>query len=294
MKGKLAPVIFSGIRGVEQRLSPSRLYSVLAPLALARATLEQSNVLPGYFSKTIPVHAFRRARMNYLLSRVLEFFPDRLATPKWQNRFQTRGLDHIEAAQKNGRRVVLVCFHFGTFKLIPFWLRALGIPVIALLRGKSEGRSQLKRMKDQLSPFREIPTVLYSGDQLRRVIDLLSAGYVLMLAADRETGRQMTVPINDHWSFRMATGAIRLASHCDAELIPCCMTYEGDWHFRLEIAHPVPRKYLANGSDMLPAGQYLVREMLPPVWNNPEQSTDYLPNCFRANVSTPVAKDSSP
>jgi lauroyl/myristoyl acyltransferase len=279
---------FSAIRRFEQQLSPETLYTILAPLALARAASERVQPIPSYFRKSTPPQTVRHARMNYFLSRVLEFFPDRLSTAKWQTCFQTTGLDHIREAQKRGRRIVLVCFHFGTFKLIPFWLRALGIPVIALLRGKSDERSHFKRMKDQLSPFRKIPTVLYSADQLRRVIDFLSSGCVLMLAADRETGRQITVPIDNDWSFRMATGAIRLASHCDAELIPCCMTDEGHWHFHLEIMPPVPRKYLANRSDMMPAGQHLLQEMLPRIRNHPEHCTNYLLNCFQTNVSASV------
>ena len=76
---------------------------------------------------------------------------------------------------------MLVCFHFGAYKLTPFWLRALGIPVIGLLRGNSRERSQLKKMKDQLSPFPRMPTVLYSEDQLRSAVEHLSRGTVLLL-----------------------------------------------------------------------------------------------------------------
>jgi lauroyl/myristoyl acyltransferase len=177
----------------------------------------------------------RGARANYFLSRIPEFFPDRLATPKWQSCFRTSGFHHLQEARKEGRSVVLVCFHFGTFKLMPFWLRALGIPAVALLRGKSQDRSRAKRMKDRLSPFPKLPTVFYTDDQLRTVIEFLASGHALLVAADRDTGRQITVAIDDHWSFRMATGAFRLASHCNAELIPVCMTDEGRWNFRLEI-----------------------------------------------------------
>jgi len=291
IKNRLGPVGFFTLRGLERLLSPATLYRVLKPLALLRAAFDRMEPLPDYFSKTT-ARTFRRARMNYFLSRLIEFFPDRLATPKWQGRFQTSGLDHILEAQKKGRPVVLVCFHFGTFKLIPFWLRALGVPVIALLGGRSEQRSRVKRMKDELSPFPEMPTVLYTGDQLRKTIGVLSAGYVLLLAADVEMGRQITVPINSHWFFRMATGAIRLASHCNAELIPCRMTDGGHWQFRLDLAAPVPREYLAQGSDMRRAAQHLLQEVLPHMQNHPEQCADYLINCFRPNASTPMAESS--
>ena len=186
---------------------------------------------------------------------------------------------------------MLVCFHLGTFKLIPFWLRALGIPAVALLRGKSQDRSRAKRMKDRLSPFPELPTVFYTDDQLRTVVEFLASGQALMVAADRETGRQITLPIDDHWSFRMATGAFRLASRYNAELIPVCMTDEGRWHFRLEISQPVPREYLTDGSDMMRAGQYLLHEMLPRMRKHPEYCTNYLLNCFQQNAAIPVAEN---
>lgn len=292
MRDALDRLVFFAIRRVEQALSPQSLYQLVAPLGFARAVLERRTPVPGCFAKSISRQTLRRARMSYLLSRVLEFFPDRLAMPKWQSRFQTSGLDQIQEARQKGRRVVLVCFHFGTFKLIPFWVRAMGVPVIALLRGNSEERSRVKRMKDQLSPFPEIPTVLYNHDQLRRLIGVLSAGYVVLLTADRETGRQITLPVDSDWSFSMATGAIRLASHYGAELFPCSMTDEGEWHFRLDIGRPVPREYLVNGPDLGRVAQHLLMELLPQIQKHPEQSTGYLFNCFRPNRPSSLAEDS--
>jgi lauroyl/myristoyl acyltransferase len=286
MKGRLGLFAFHAIRQLERQLSPGSLYSVLTPLAFTRVALGRVDHLPSFFRRSIPHRTSRQARVNYLLSRLLEFIPDRLATSKWQPRFRNSGLHHIQEARKNGKRVVLVCFHFGTYKLIPFWLRALGIPVVALLGGKSKDRTRAKRMKDKLSPFPHIPTVLYTCDQMRKVVEHLSAGAVLLVAADRETSKQVTVPIDDEWSFRMATGAIRLASHYDAELIPCCMTDEGRWHFRLEIGQPVPPEYLASEFAMMRAAEHLLQEMLPPVRNRPEQSSGYLLDCIRRNIPT--------
>lgn len=292
MKDRLGELAFSTVRRLEHGLSPRQLYALLRPLASARAALQRIEPLPGYFSGSTSVQTIRQARTNYLLSRVIEFFPDRLASPKWQSRFQTTGVEHVQEARKNGRRVVLVCFHFGTFKLIPFWLRAEGIPVIALLRGKSKQRSRAKRMKDRVSPFPELPTVLYSEDQLRMAVDVLSGGQVLFVAADRETGKQITLPLDNDWSFQMATGAIRLASHCDAALIPCCMTDEGQWNFRLEIAPPVPLDYLTNGAEMTQAGEHVLRVMLPYLRKHPERCADYLLHCFRRTVPAPLAERS--
>src|SRR5437868_13788289 len=128
VKDRFGPLGFAVVRGLERRLSPGDLYSVLAPLAFTRAAVGRIDPLPGYFSRSISARTMREARANYFLSRILEFFPDRLVTLKWQSCFRTSGLHYIQDARKEGRSVVLVCFHFGTFKLMPFWLRALGVP----------------------------------------------------------------------------------------------------------------------------------------------------------------------
>ncbi len=234
----------------------------------------------------------RDARANYYLSRVLEFFPDRLATPKWRDRFQTRGLHHLEEARRWGRGVVLVCFHFGTYKLIPFWLRALDIPVLAILRGNSKNRSRAKRMKDQRSPFPKIPTVLYNGDQLRQTVEHLSLGHVLLVAADREARQQIHLPLEDQWSFSMATGAMRLAARADAQLLPCWMTDEGRWNFRLEIGAPLPGPCRADEADLRRAGQHLLEVMLPLLRRRPEACEGYLLDRFRRKAPLPMAEPS--
>ena len=165
--------------------------------------------------------------------------------------------------------------------------------MIALIDGHSKERSRAKRMKDRLSPFPHIPTVLYREDQLREITDVLSAGNVLFIAADRETGKQISVPIGNDWTFSMATGSFRLASRYDAELIPCLMTDEGRWRFHLEICRPVPREYFASGSDMRSCGQYLVELMLPHIRKHPEQCSHFLLNCFGQMPSSARAEGCS-
>jgi lauroyl/myristoyl acyltransferase len=289
---KLGPIAFYALRGLERCLAPGHLYSILKPFAFARVAFERRRSTPAYFSRPALRAEVLQSHVNYLLSRVLEFFPDRMATAKWQVRFQTSGLHHIHEARENGRRIVLLCFHFGTYKLIPFWLRASGIPVIGLIGGKSRYRTRAKHMKDRLSSFPALPTVLYITDQLRKAVELLRAGNLLLMAADREASKQITVPVDDHWSFRMATGAIRLASHCDADLIPCCMRDEGRWQFRLAIAPPVPREFLASEFTIPRAAEYVLQQMLPHIRNHPEQASDYLLDCFQQNALRPAAAGS--
>lgn len=275
----IAVVGFHAIRNLESLLSPDLLYWLLLPLASARAAIQSNRESPGYFRNAGCRRAARQALTTYFLSRALEFFPERLGQSKWQHRFEITGLHHIELARQAGRPVVLVCLHFGTYKLMPFVLRALGIPVVAMLSGNSRQRSRVKRMKDRLSPFPNLPTVLYRGDQLRQLVEMLTQGCVLLLAADRPRGKQISITLDDDWSFNMATGAIRLASYHDAELVPCSMIDEGRWHFHLRIAKPVPR-HLLNGDETV-AGEWLLQSFLPSITERPEHSDRYLAECFK-------------
>jgi lauroyl/myristoyl acyltransferase len=283
IKHFLAVPIFRTLRGLERLLSPDHLYSLLFPLALTWALAHKNDAPPGCpaLGQSSPVRRLHAVRIKYILSRILEFFPDRLLAPKWQCRFATGGLQHLQQARKNGHPVVLVCFHFGAYKLTPFWLRALGIPVIGLLRGNSRERSRLKKMKDKLSPFPRMPTVLYSEDQLRSAVEHLSKGTVLLLTVDRAVGKQVIVPIDEEWSFQMATGSIRLASHCHAELMPCFMIDEGRWNFRLQIGQPIPPDYLTKESDVAQTAEYLLQEMLPYVREHPEEAGAHLRGRFQ-------------
>lgn len=163
------------MRHLGRGVSPAGLYMALAPFAFARAAFSLNRRFPEYFGEPpSPLNAWR-SRMNCLLGHCLDFIPDRLAAPKWQARFQTEGLEHIQEARQKKRRVILVFFHVGAFKLIPILLRVLGIPVTVLVEGESESRSSAKRMKDKLSPFSPLPAVLYTEDQLRSAVEVVRA-----------------------------------------------------------------------------------------------------------------------
>jgi hypothetical protein len=284
-KDKMGLLAFHAMRLLEKGVSPTGLYLALAPLAFALAAFSFNRRVPAYFGQPpSPLHAWR-SRMNCLLGHCLEFIPDRLATAKWQARFQTAGLGRLQEARQRKRRVVLVFLHFGAFKLIPILLRVLGISVISLLEGESSSRSSSLRMKDKLSPFSPLPTVFYREDQLRGAVEVLRAGHVLFVALDRRAGKEITIPIDEHWSFRMATGAIRLAAKCDAELMPCCMIDQGCWQFRLEIGQPVPLEFLTPRLDAIGAAQHLLRELLPTVSRHPEFCVNTLMRSLRPNRS---------
>jgi len=267
-------------RWLERHLTPRTFYSLLRPVFLVRSALNNA------FKKTTPAPAvpdFLRTprtiktrilqRTDIYLNGVIENFPDRLAGSKWMANCQFEGLAHLQEAQRNGRPVVLAYCHFGPYYLVHFWLRTMGLPVVQLVGGSSAMRTHLARRQDRFFPLPEVPVAMYL-DQLRELAEFLAEGNLLYMAIDTPTGKQMIVPFCDGWDFQMATGAIRLAIRHQAELIPCSITDEGSWRYRITLGRPVPREHLTAKADWACAGKHLLGEMLPLFQARPDQCLD--------------------
>jgi lauroyl/myristoyl acyltransferase len=276
---------FWPLRILERVLSVSALRRLVKPLSHFRAVLNSvfkkspaARTLPGCFT-TEPIRIGKRHRQALYLNEVLELIPDRLATAKWRSRCRMNGLEHLQAAQRSGKPVVLAFCHFGHYPLLRFWLRAAGVPVSTLVHGKPESRSLLRRLQDRRSPFPELPPAFYS-DQLSDAVRSLADGNPLLIAVDFNSGKQLDVPVTDGWKFRMATGAIRLAISHDAELIPCILIDEGDWRFRLEIGVPVPKEFLTKNAGWSMAGKHLIDHISRHMRSHPEQCSGRPLACF--------------
>ena len=72
--------IFHALRGLERLLSPDHLYSLLFPL-LTWALAHKNDAPQGCpaLGQSSPVRTLHPVRIKYILSRILEFFPDRLS-----------------------------------------------------------------------------------------------------------------------------------------------------------------------------------------------------------------------
>ena len=274
---------FPIIRGAERRLAVPNLYRILRPHASVRAAfrgIPPSVPLPACLGAEQSVRAIRQWRGHGYMNHLLDYFPERLAETKWMDRCHMTGLDRLQQARRDGRPVVLAFCHFGPFYLLRSWLRAAGFPVAAMVNGKAESRSRLRRREDQVSPLPGIP-IAFHLDQLRAADEFLAAGNSLLVAIDEVAGKQINVPVCEGWSFQMATGAIRLAIRHRAELIPCSIVDEGRWHFHLELGRPVPEKFLAARADWVRAGKHLLDEQLPRFRSHPRQCLNQLIKRFQ-------------
>ena len=273
-------------RRLERHLSPDTLFKVLWPVCLARATLNNlfkkttPPPMPDFLRSPRTLQARIRQRASLYLDDVLLYFPDRLYAPKWLARCQIEGLARLAEARQRQRPVVLAFWHFGSFQINHCWLRGgHNLPVCGLVGGNSSWRTNLARLQDRLLPLPALPVALYP-DELRELARFVSAGNITYIAIDAPAGKQLSVPFCDGWDFQLATGAIRLASHYQAELIPCCITNEGSWRYRIYIGQPVPSKHLAADGDWLQVGQHLLSEMLPQFRNRPHQCLDAMTRRF--------------
>jgi len=265
------------IRAMERRLSVDNLHRAFKsynhPRAIANCAFKKVKPLPPlpelfHFEKT-PQLA-RQQRLSFYQNHLLEFFPDQLAEPKWLARCKIEGIEPLLEAQREKRPVVLLTAHFGPYYLFRFWLRAAGIPALELFGGRRTKLTKLMEVKNRLSPFPEIPPMLYQ-DQLRELATLLNAGNIIGLMIDTPFGKQMELPFNDQWNFQMATGGVRLAIKYHADLIPCLIIEEGPWQFRLAFGKPAPREFLTEGADWTLAGKHVLDEMIPHFRAHPEQ-----------------------
>jgi lauroyl/myristoyl acyltransferase len=285
--------LFPVIRQAERRLPVQSLYRILKPYALGRAALRgipAAVPLPACLGTAQAARTVRHWRANSYLNQILEYFPERLAEPKWAEGCRIAGLDRLRQARQNRRPVVLVFCHFGPFYLLRTWLRAAGFPVAALVGGKRAYRSRLRQQEDRVSIFSEIPTAFHM-DQLRAAYEFLDAGQALMVAIDTATSKPMSVPAGGGWTFQMATGALRLAIRHRAELIPFSIVDEGHWRFQIELGRPVPPEYLVSEADLVPAGNHLLAEFLPRFRNHPEHCSNQLIQSFHPPLPDTVMEN---
>ncbi len=269
--------LFSCLRRMERHLPARTFCSLVKSYTFARASLNTAfkdprprDPWPDCVAPVWTRRLVRQRRMSHYLNSYLQYFPDRLADPKWRDNCRFIGCDRLLKARQDRRPVVAAFCHFGPLLLMRPWLQAAGIPSGILVQGKSEDRLEPAKRNRELFRYPHIPARFHL-DQLKPAAEFLAAGNILFIAIDVLSARQMDVPFCDGWTFQMPTGPVRLAMRHHAELIPCTIIDEGSWHFRIEVGRPVPEEFLNAKSDCTRAGKHLLAEMLPHLQAHPEQ-----------------------
>jgi lauroyl/myristoyl acyltransferase len=219
-------------------------------------------------------------------------WPDRLTRPRWLNRCRFEGDRNLLEVSEGDQGIVLASIHFGPFEILPYWLRAFGIPATSVRADPPAALRSLTNYQYSLSPPTDIPLFLFASEltpfpRFSHIRKILGPGRRLLVMIDPNRGVMADIPFEDR-IFHMATGAIRLAQMAGARLIPCMITEDATWKFTIHIGTPVPQEWLGRSPDMQLIGTHLLGEFSKVVRRFPVQCKM---RCLRAMWPLPERDD---
>jgi lauroyl/myristoyl acyltransferase len=266
-----------------ERILPLPVFSLLLwPLAAAWDLMQVRERRPWAHWHRFP-RSWRPSRWRYILrhsfglyhSQLFYMWPDRLCASRWLSRCRFEGDRKLLELSKDDRGVVLASVHFGPFEILPYWLRAYGIPATSVRADPPEALRSLTDHQYSLSPPVEIPLFVFARDlspfpRFSHIRTILGPGRRLLVMVDPDRGVMTDIPFEDRL-FHMATGAIRLAQMTGARLIPCMITEDSNWRFTIHIGTPVPEEWIGRSPDMQLIGTHLLDEFSKVVRRYPVQ-----------------------
>jgi len=181
---------------------------------------------------------------DYLYCKITDSNIDRLA--------QTQGLEHVDAALRNGNGAVLLHAHFGNPKMI---LPALGYKGYAVnqmglsptdvfdnlrdLMGTDPPRMVMAMMKIKAENEKALPaTFIHLGGGVRPAVNCLRRNELLAASIDGVRGKLMSVGFMGR-TVQFLTGAIRLAARTGAALLPVFVVRRSDHSHLVSIEPPI-------------------------------------------------------
>jgi KDO2-lipid IV(A) lauroyltransferase len=186
---------------------------------------------------------------------LVEFFTMHAAP---EPKVEVTGLEHLVAARRAGRGVILLTGHLGNWELGALVLKRLGMPmtVVALPHEDPAMDALFNRQRQRCG----IPVIPLGPAAARRSVDCLRAGGALGILADREFGRNgLLAPAFDR-RLMLPTGPAVLSLRSGSPALPAFLVREGAAGFRLHIEPPIepppgllraaataPRRGPANG-----------------------------------------------
>jgi len=283
LKLAFAWIAFCFVRLCEWLLPPSLLSLLLWPPAAAWDLVQLRQRKPLTHWRRFP-ESWRPKRWRFVLrqslglyhSQLFYMWPDRLCARRWLSRCRLEGESNLNGLREGNRGVVLASLHFGPFEIMPYWLRAYGIITTSVRTRPPDSLKALTSYQYSLSPPADVPVFLYAEDltplpRFSHLRKILGPGRRLLVMVDPVRGLQVDVPFFEDRMFRMSTGAIRLATMADADLVPCLIAETSTWKFAIHFGTPVPRHYLGRSPDMQAIGAHLLKEFSKVVSRYPEQ-----------------------
>jgi lauroyl/myristoyl acyltransferase len=229
-----------------------------------------------------------RTRLN--VTKFMAFWPDRLGKPRWRAQCRFSGADQLESLSRCERPVVLAVLHLGPLLLLRYYLRSRGLAVAGLvgrpLAERSPIRQHLDGLCDKAYALSGVANV-FDLTQLRDLHRHLQPGRFVIVALDGGHGNHVFVDNGDS-SFRMASGAVRLAARTGAVAVPCLIRADRALGVCIHFGKPVPEELLADPRNHLAACQHLYQEFLPFLRAHPHEASYELSCRFRLDAASPA------
>ena len=266
-----------------ERTLPQHLFSLLLwPLAATWDLIQVRERKPWSHWHRFP-RSWRPERWRYVLrhslglyhSQLIYMWPDRLTGPRWLNRCRFEGDRSLLETSEDDRGIVLASVHFGPFELLPYWLRAYGIPATSVRADPPAALKSLTNYQYSLSPPADIPVFIFASEltpfpRFSNIRKILGPGRRLLVMVDPNRGLTADIPFEDRL-FHMATGAIHLAQMAGAKLIPCMITEDSTWKFTIHVGTPVPQEWIGRSPNVQAIGTHLLQEFSKVVTRFPTQ-----------------------
>ena len=250
-------------------------------LVFAGPTLRELDRLPAALRPSLSRPSFAlylwRERTHVNLAKLMCLWPDRLCSARWADRCRRAGFETLEQEVARSRPVVLALLHFGLQPLLVHWLRALGMPAAGLRERRSAERPLHLRYIDRLTARPDacdLP-IVFDLTELRGMLAHLRAGRIVAVAVEGRHVRHIRLD-GDGFTFRMASGPLRIAAASGAVVIPCLLAAGPRMSFIAHFGEPVPRELVADPEQHHAACDHLLRELLAVVRRYPGQSHSVL------------------
>ena len=269
------------VRGTEKWLGTPALACLIFPSAFAdsvrrwrhlRGFAHLRDILPASFWSCAAWRHFLRITQTWQEVLTLVLLQDRLDSPRWRERLTHSGSAPNEIAVWGQRPVIVTFIHTGAFALLRYWLRARGIPAAMLLRARPQlmiRSAEFEQRADDRYDLHGVPPYFDIQSELRDAVRFLEPGRVLVVALDGAHVSEKVEPclVNGH-PILLQDGAVRLARHADAVMIPATVQRRGFLRFEVQFGPQVPDE-LVRQRNSRPAMQYLADILWAQAASNP-------------------------
>ncbi len=224
---------FSAISWIARRFGDLAYRIMAKRRAIALANLERA------FGSSLPLERkkqlARKAFQHTALSIVELYFVRKLAREAHQ-RFTFHGFEHHEAAFAEGKGVILVISHLGSWEYLSFLPYLKGTPSCVVV--KSIKNPLLDRQIDALRRVMKVDPVAKKSSS-KKILTELKANHLAAILIDQWAGPEgLWTSFFGHETSTTSIPA-RLAKKTGAVLLPAACIRTGDWRYEIRFEKPV-------------------------------------------------------